>query len=55
VLQTAGLKSKKNVSIKIKRKNCCGARWNLLFEMDFLLHTSLDMFPGAFMESWRQD
>ena len=33
------------VSIKIKRKNCCGARYNLLSEMDFLSHTLPDLFP----------
>ena len=36
------------------RKNCCDAGLYLLFEVDFLPHTSPDLLPGAFIESWRQ-
>jgi hypothetical protein len=36
------------------RKNPCDADFNLLFEMDFLPHTSPDLLPGAFSESWQQ-
>jgi hypothetical protein len=36
------------------RKNPCDAHLYLLFEVDFLPHTSPDLLPGAFSESWQQ-
>ena len=34
--------------IKIKRENCCGAHWNLLFEMNFFTTHVAGSAPRCF-------